>query len=209
MDRLYGELQVSEDQLGMDMYAQRRFVFVREVMHCCMWMARIRGRDLLARELARKGELEGAREALAQGREFVAAARLAMDRLVAERPPDPLYNAPPRGNDYNKRWRLYTPVWGMDLGAQEEVLTQTAEELPALAATGGLSDRALAELARRRSIHVFATDVRPRVDGVLDEECWRSAVPAEAFWSYPEWASIAGAQRAWPQASRACGWPTR
>ena len=193
MDRLYGRLRVSKNRLGMDMHAQRRFVFVREVMHCCMWMARIRGRDLLARELAKKGRLDDAREALAKGRESIATARLAMERLVTERPPDPLYNAPPRGNDYNKRWRLYTPVWGMDLDAQEKAFARTAEELPALAATGGLSERTLVELARRRSIHVFAADVKPRIDGVLDEEPWQSALPAEAFWVHPEWTSVAGA----------------
>ena len=192
-DRLYEKFRASTDRLGMDRYGQRRFVFVREVMHCSMWMAKVRGQNLLARELAKKGKLDDARKALVKGRELIAAARLVMEQLVAERPPDPLYNAPPSGNDFNRRWRLYTPVWGMDLNAQEKVFALTTKELPALAATGSLSKQALAELARRRSVHVLLVSAKPRIDGALDEADWQSALPAEAFWVHPEWKSIARA----------------
>ena len=194
MDRLYKRLAGSEDQLGMDPYARWRVIYLREVMHCCEGMARVRAQDLLARELAKKGKLTEARQALAKGRELIAATRADMKRLLAERPPHPFYNAPPRGNRHNRRWRRYTPAWGMDLDGQAKALAQAEKELPGLAAAGHVSKRALATLKRRRVVHVYPTREAPKIDGVLDEPAWRSALPAQAFWAYPGWASIARAQ---------------
>ena len=134
LDKLFERFVASGDRLGMDDYASRRFVYLREVFHCCKWMAQARAQNLLAREKAKAGKLDEARAAIQRGRDVVAAAREDMKRLLDQRPADPIYNAPPRGNDHKRRWRLYTPVWGTDYGIPEKQLAQTEKELPALAA---------------------------------------------------------------------------
>ena len=185
LDRAFVRLIASPDLLGMDAMARRWFVYTREVYHCCMWMARTRAFDLLAREKARAGDLAAAKQAIADGRQAVADAQQAMERLVAERPEDPIYNAKPTGNNYKRRWRRYTPTWGTDFEPRREALDQTERELPELAA-GDLSPRMVQELGRRRSVHLGRTDSRITVDGVLGEPAWAEAQPIEAFLVYPK-----------------------
>ena len=193
LDTAFARFLAAEDRLGMDDYAQRRFVYMRELYHCCRWMARARAQNLLAREEAKAGRLEQARLAIEEGRRTIATAREHMEQLVAERPPDPIYNAPPTGNNYKRRWRLYTPVWGVDLSTPEQTLSQTERELPALAAAGELASSAMEQLLGRSLVHVAPTPVAPMIDGRLDEPEWQRAVPVEAFLVYPEQKTLARA----------------
>lgn len=193
MDRLSKRFTTSGDRLGMTSYAQRRFVYLREAMHCCLWMAQVKVQNLQARESATEGQLEAARAAIAEGRRLIGAAREGMTTLVAQRPPDPFYNAPPVGNDYNRRWRLYTPVWGVDFDAQEGVLAQTEKELESLAAAGQLPEGMLDQLRRRPGLHVFPAQTPPVVDGDPGDAVWSKALAGEAFWRYPGFEGIARA----------------
>ena len=193
LDRLFERCTVSNDRLGMDAYASRRFVYLREVFHCCKWMAEARAQNLLAREKAKAGKLGDARAAIEHGRGVIADAREDMDRLLEERPDDPIYNAPLRGNAYKRRWRLYTPVWGVDFSIPEKVLAQTEKELPALAAAGSISPKVLAELSKRQTVHAAPRTGELVIDGRLDEPDWRRPLPAEALLVYPDQKCLARA----------------
>ncbi|MBT4817115.1 MAG: carbohydrate-binding family 9-like protein, partial [Lentisphaerae bacterium] len=193
LDRAFALLVAPPDALGMDVLARRWFIYMREVYHCCMWMARTRSFDLLARELATAGDLPGAKKAIAAGREAVTDAQKAMERLVAERPEDPVYNADPTGNNYQRRWRRYTPTWGTDFGPRLEALAQTERELPELAA-GDVDPQMVKELGRRRSVHLGRVQGKMMVDGALDETFWKGAHPTESLLVYPKQDRVARAE---------------
>ena len=183
----------SPDRLGMTPYAARRFVYIREVFHCCKWMAAAKAANAHARELAKASKLDLARAAIARGRQAIAHARADMTRLVAERPPDPIYNAP---LDYKKRpprWKVYTPGNQVDYAVPEKLLDQTEKELPALAAAGDLPESARRLLAKRTGIHLAPAPHAPTIDGRPDEPAWRHAVPAESLFVYPDAHNIARA----------------
>ncbi len=194
LDPLFQRFKASGDRLGMSPWAARRFVYIREVFHCCRWMARAKGYNMLARKLAKEGKLDAARAAVRAGRETIAAARADMKRLLAERPDDPIYN---QRLDWRKRppvWKKYTPDNGVDFGVPEKLLAQTEKELPALAAAGELPESARRTLAKRRVIHLAPAARAPVLDGRLDEPEWRRALPAEAFFVYPGGRTLARAQ---------------
>jgi len=156
-------------------------------------MAQARAQNLLAREHAKAGRLDEARAAVERGRDVIADAREDMDRLLVERPDDPIYNARLRGNAYKRRWRLYTPVWGVDFGIPEKILAQTEKELPALAAAGSVSPKVLVELSKRQTVHAAPRTGEIVIDGRLDESDWRRPLPAEAFLVYPDQKNLARA----------------
>jgi len=194
LDRLFKRFEASGDRLGMTPYAARRFIYIREVFHCCGWMARAKAYNMLARELAKEGKLQKARVAIRAGRQTIAAARKDMKRLVAERPDDSVYNV---AFDRRKRpptWKKYTPGNQMDYGVPEKLLAQTEKELVSLATAGELPASTLQTLARRRAVHIASALAAPVLDGRLDEPQWRRAVPAEAFFVYPGGGSLARAQ---------------
>jgi len=185
LDGLFKRFEESGDRLGMTKYAARRFIYIREVFHCCKWMARAKACNMHARELAKAGKLEEARAAVRLGRETIAKARGDMKRLVAQRPEDPIYNA---DLDHRKRppfWKMYTPGNRVDYDVPERMLAETENELTSLAAAGELPAGALEILAKRSTVHVAPASARPRIDGRLDEDEWRRALPAEAFFVYP------------------------
>jgi len=193
LDKLFGRFVASGDRLGMTPYAARRFVYIREVFHCSRWMARGRAENLLARQLAKGGKLDDARAAVARGRAVVEQARRDMDRLLAERPEDPLYNAKVDSRRRLPHWKVYTPGNQVDYDVLEKMLAQTESELPSLAAAGELPGGALEALAKRSAIHVAETPAPPKIDGRLDEPAWRRAVPAESFFVFPGEPQIARA----------------
>ena len=193
LDQLFERYTVSTDRFGMDDYASRRFVYLREVFHCSKWMAQARAQNLLAREQAKAGKLDEARATVERGRDAIADAREDLDRLLVERPHDPIYNAPLRGNAHKRRWRLYTPVWGVDFSTPEKVLAQTEKELPALAAAGSVSPKVIEELSKRQTVHAAPRTAELVIDGRLDESDWRRPLPAEALLVYPEQKNLARA----------------
>ena len=204
-DRVFAKLQASSDQFGMTPYALRRFLYIREVLHCCRLMATLRGLHLRAREEALKGELDKAQGTVADARAFLVTVRPTLERLIAERPPDPVYDSHYTGShDHWRRWRLYTPhcllnpkLHGKELGLSfermGERLEQIAEELPALAASGMLPDRVVENLRKRSQMHVGSVDQGLTIDGQATEPEWARALPVEAFWTHPEWETIARA----------------
>jgi len=193
VDSVFKKLKESGDRLGMDDYAARRFIYIREVFHCSKWMAEAKMHNIHARELAKAGKLKDAREAIHQGRKAVADAREDMKRLLAQRPDDPIYNAKPRRKNRPPYWKMFTPGNRVDFDVPEKMLAQTEQELTSLAATGELPERALRILAGRNTVHVAPASTPPTIDGRLDEPEWRTALPAEAFFAYPAGQGIARA----------------
>ncbi len=192
MDGLFREFVESGDRLGMTPFASRRFVYMREVFHCSKWMAQAKAQNMLARELAKEGELDEAREAIRRGEEIIADARGDMKRLVEERPDDPIYNAEDKP-DKPALWKIYTPGNGVDYDVPQAMLAATEKELPALAAAGDLPADAVERLAERKTVHVASTSGPLAIDGRVDEPDWRQAEPAEAFFAYPGGQGIARA----------------
>lgn len=178
MERGFARFAASPDRLGMTPFAARRLVYMREAFQSARWMALAMGFNAQARELAQEGKLDEALEAVAKGVEAAESGEEAMRRLVAERPDDPIYNVEGRRP---ARWKAYTPGNKVDYGHPMALLEQTAAEAPALAAAGLLPERVLNALARRDRIHVLQAETPPTVDGRLDEEVWRAALPAESF----------------------------
>ena len=193
MDKFFQRFTTSTDRLGMTPYAVRRAVYMREVFHCCRWMAQSLAQDMHARKLAKAGKLAEARAAVEKGRQVIAGARRHMKQLVAERPPDAVYNAQPTGNQWKRRWRMYTPVHGVDFGTPEKLLAQTEKELPGLAAAGELPAGVLRNLSRRSLVHCAPRVGAIQIDGRLDEPDWRRTLPVEALFVYPEQKHIARA----------------
>jgi hypothetical protein len=192
MDGLFEKFIQSEDRLGMTPYAARRLVYIREVFHSSKWMAQAKAENMLARELATEGKLEEAREAIRRGKQVIADAREDMDRLVAQRPEDPIYNAKD-DPDKPALWKIYTPGNRVDYGVPESMLAATEKELPALAAAGEMPADTVERLATRSTVHVAPTSEPLDIDGRVDEPDWQRAEPAEAFFTYPGGQGIARA----------------
>ena len=192
MDGLFEKVVASGDNLGMTPRAARRVIYIREVFHCCEWMAQAKAQNVRARQLAKEGKLELARAAIERGRQIVAEAREDMKRLLAQRPDDPVYNAKedPRRP---ARWKMYTPGNRVDYGVPEALLAATEKELPALAAAGDLPAEVVESLSTRRTVHVAPASVPPTIDGRLDEPDWQAAEPVEALLTYPAGQGIARA----------------
>jgi hypothetical protein len=76
LDIAWNKHKKSGNKLGMSDFAFRRFVYLREVMHSCMWMAKIRAQNLLAIELANKGDEQGAMSAIREGQSLLKQARI-------------------------------------------------------------------------------------------------------------------------------------
>lgn len=193
LDRLFERFTASGDRLGMSDYAVRRFVYVREVFHCCRAMAAAKWQNMLARELAKAGNLDEARAAVARGRQAVAEGRRDAERLLAQRPEDPLYNARLDHKRRPARWKLYTPENGVDFDVPDRLLAQTEKELPGLAAAGELPAGVVEALAKRALIHAAPRQGKLAIDGRADEPDWQQAVPAEAFFAYPAGRGLARA----------------
>ncbi len=115
------------DGLGMDTFARTRFTVLREQFRLAAWMARARVANARARELARRQDLPGAEAAIAAGLAAARAGRADRERLLAERPADPVL----RGKDHNRyagNWREYTADRA-DFTPIEETLARTRAEL--------------------------------------------------------------------------------
>ena len=192
LDRLWNQARRGPDRMGMDDYAFRRLVYMREVFHTCQWMAKLQAAELLARKLARKQDPKGAREAIEAGLKLVPEARRDLAALLKERPKDPVF-AVPRSGRMPFRERLlhaYMADGIIDLGKMEKRLKQTQG---ALGEMGPVPANVLKVLAGGRMLRAVAAKAPVRVDGKLDEPAWRSAYPIEGFLVYQHGKRIATA----------------
>ncbi|MEW6355170.1 MAG: glycoside hydrolase family 20 zincin-like fold domain-containing protein [Planctomycetota bacterium] len=193
VDQVFKRFAESKDRLGMSDYAARRFIYIREVFHSSKWMAQAKMHNIHARELAKAGKLDDAREAIRLGKQAVAEGRGDMERLLAQRPDDPVYNAKPKDPKRPPYWKMFTPGNRVDFDVPAKMLAQTEKELTSLAAAGDLPERALQMLEKRSMVHLAPASQPPTIDGRLDEPVWRNAVPAEAFFVDPAGQGIARA----------------
>jgi len=181
LDELFADFMTSDTRLGMTSYACRRFVYLREVFHCSRWMAQARAQALLARQLAKAGKLDDAREAIGRGRGAVGQARVDLRKLLTQRPDDAIYNADRDAKGRPPRWKAYTPGNKVNFDVAERLLAQTERELPGLVGSGGLTPYMRKVLRRRPVIHVARAAGKIEIDGRLTESSWDQAFPAEAF----------------------------
>ncbi|MEA3401426.1 MAG: LamG-like jellyroll fold domain-containing protein [Armatimonadota bacterium] len=194
LDEVWTQRAGADDRLGMTGYAFRRFLYLREVFHCCRWMATARAHEMRARELARTGDLEGARAALAAGREAVERGKADVQQLLAERPDEPLYVRQDMiDRDRRLNFRLFTPDAGVDYDVTLRRIEQTEQELPALVAAAGIDQRILEKLSEDRVVHVGAAAGEITIDGRLDEPDWQRVYPSESFFVYRGGRKIADA----------------
>lgn len=194
LDEVWAARAGPDDELGMTHYAFMRFVYLREIFHCCRWWATARAAEERARKLARAGDLPGAEAALAEARQAVEEGRADAERLLAERPADEIYAA----EDAKRRgrrivFRLFTPDAEVDWGVPLQRIEQTRLELPALAAAGEIDERILARLDGSRLVHIGRRGGELTLDGRLDEPDWRAVYPAESFFVYQAGRKIADA----------------
>ncbi len=185
LDEVWAQRAGTDDRLGMTGYAFRRFLYLREVLHCCRFMAAARAHEMHARELARSGDLEAARAALAAAGEAVARGRGDAAQLLAERPDEPLYVRQDM-IDRKRRlnFRLFTPDAGVDWEAPLKRIEQTERELPALVAAAGVDAAILERLDTRRIVHAGRLRGQITLDGRLDEPDWAAVYPSESFFVY-------------------------
>ncbi len=179
-----------DSNLNLDEYAIRYLVYLREVFHASMWMAKIRSQNMLAKKLAMKNDLKGAEEAINTGLEYIKVGTEELKSLIAERPEDPVL----RGKDYNNwssRWRLYMAD-RTDFGKMEKILLQTKSELKEFITLGTIPKRILKKLSRR-ILRGCQTNEKIEVDGKLKEKSWTTAFPIESFLSFHKPGQVAKA----------------
>ena len=182
LDAVWNKCQKSGTHLSMGDYVFRRFIYLREVFHSCMWMAKAREQNLLARELAMKQDLKGAEAAIQKGLSFVEKGHADLKRLLKERPDDPVLKGP----DYNKwagGWRAFMAD-RVDMAVAEKRLVQTRKEFKELGSLGAAPKKVVEKLARTRIVRAVKNGATIKIDGNLDEFIWGKAFPAEAFFVY-------------------------
>ena len=191
LDVVWQKCGAAGNRLGMDAYAFRRFVYLRELFHACKWMSAARAQNLLARESAKAQDLAGAEQAVAAGLDAVSRGRDDLQALLAERPEDPVLS----GKDYNRwagGWRLFMADWA-DLTPAEERLVQTRKEFAELGSLGAVPKEIVERLARQRIVRALSGDADVSVDGALDELVWSAAFPTETFFVWRKGRQIARA----------------
>ena len=191
LDEAWAAREGPDDTLGMTQYAFRRFVYLREIFHCSRYMATAMAQNMLARKLAREGDLDGAAAAIDAGIAAANEGRADSERLLSERPDDPIYERSDFPTGREPIFRLFTPDAGVDWEVPLKRLAQTREELPALVAAGGVDAEILEDLDTRRVVHCGRARGPISVDGSLDEPDWSAVYPSDSFFVFREGRKIA------------------
>ena len=178
MDRAWAKVVTSPERLGLDDYALNRLLHLREMFHCCHWMAKARASDQLARERAIQQDQAGAETAIGAGLETVRQAREACAQLLAERTPTSLFTRLKQGP--SPTWRRCMADTN-EMESAEQRLTQTRQAFKDLGSLGAVPQPILENLARQRIVRATLIAEPITVDGQLDEPAWRGAYPIETF----------------------------
>ncbi|MBM4081162.1 MAG: hypothetical protein FJ278_15775, partial [Planctomycetes bacterium] len=189
LDAVWKRCQDSGNRLGMDDYAFRRLVYLREVFHTAMWMARAQTANLLGRERAMEQDAKSAEAAIEEGLAMVAQAKKDADQLLKERPNDSVLSTP-GFNKYADRWRQFMVGHSVDFGVAAARLEQTRKELGEL---GPVPKDIVERLTRSRLARATKTADAMRLDGRLDEKAWAGAYPIETFFVWQRGAQVARA----------------
>ena len=192
LDAAWAKCQASGTRLGMDDYAFRRLVYLREVFHTCMWMAKARAANMEARELAQAQDIPAAEAAINQGLQCVEQAKVDLERLLAERPDDPVLKTPGQ-NRWADSWRTFMADHGVDMDAAARRLEQTRKELKELGSLGAAPEDVVERLVKRRVARAVNAAGPIEIDGRLTEAAWAGAYPVESFLVYGKGQRIARA----------------
>ena len=176
MDAVWARRGEPDDMLGMDEYAFRRLIYLREVFHCSAWMAKARYQKALALKLIDDQQPESAADALNTGLVTVTQAREAVAALKASRPPDPVWDTPGK-NAYEDLWRAYTAD-ALSFDGIEKELQETLDHLPEM---GPIPQWLLEYLSVRRKLRAVRATQPVTIDGLPQEDAWAAAYPIEAF----------------------------
>ncbi len=179
LDRAWTKITAHGDRQGMDDFAFRRLVNLREVYHTSQWRARIRAQVVRARELALQREAGAARAAIQAAGNLLGEARSGLDRLIKERPPDPVLDRDDQGR-WSGNWRA-NMADRVDLAALEKQILDTQSELGELAARGSIPPAIMERLSNRQGIRVAPAGASIELDGRMNEPAWSQAPPVECF----------------------------
>ena len=178
-DRVWNRMKRDGTRLGMDDYAFRRFVYLREVFQATRWAARIKALDMLANDNIRMGDLAGARIALAAADSALANSAKAFNGLLRERPPDPLLAA--TGHRWMDMWRTYMVDHEVVTNALARIKEQLGETRGMLEQAGPVHRNVLLELLKNRQVDVAHGSGEIVLDGKLTETEWNRARPLETL----------------------------
>lgn len=179
LDRAWAKITTSGDRQGLDDFAFRRFVNLREVYHTSQWRARIRAQVVQARELARQRDPGAARAAIEDAANLLEAARSGLDRLIKDRPPDPVLDRDDQGR-WSGNWRA-NMADRAELAVLEKQIRDTQAELGELAARGSIPTAIMERLSKRENIRVAPAGAPIEPDGRMNEPDWAKAPPVECF----------------------------
>ncbi len=162
LDAAWAQTRGGADRLGMDDYAFRRFVNLREIFHTCAWTAGVRAGVARARERAADRDGPAAHDALANAAAQLDAARAGRERLLAERPDDSVLRQKD-ANRWSAGWRAGMADQ-LDLEALEADLRRARADLDSAdsnRAPAGLVQAPNAAQALTGSVTVLSLEIGP------------------------------------------------
>ncbi len=177
LDTVWQKCKKSKNRLGMSDYAFRRFVNMREVFHVCRWFAAIRTQELLAAELAVK-DPDAAMAAVDKGLALIPQAKKDLDKLVKERPDDPIIKRNDKKWYSGRVWRAFMAD-SIRLSGAKQRLKKLKAKILGISFVSGDDLKKLIE--ESKTVKTLFTDKAPKINGKVNESVWQKAFPAEAF----------------------------
>ncbi len=173
LNELWAQCAQTQSQMGMDDYAFRRFVVLRECLNACQWMCTVRTKALQAEKLAGENKMDEARQAIAAGLVDAENGRLAMRQLIAERPA--LVNP----KDFSQPPMAHKVDF-------DGVTAELKKMLPALekyAANAQVFNAIFDQLDKGRLVKGLQINAgqAPALDGRMDDPVWQETWPIECF----------------------------
>ncbi len=179
LDKLWEKCRETKSKMGMDDYAFRRFIYLRDSLHMCLWMAKARTQELLARELAMKKKVKIANAAIDTGLEYLEKGDADRKKLLKEKPDDPILSRKPF-NKWAGSWRIYMPEQA-DFTFAKKALLQTRREIKSLGNIGAVPKNIAKALKSARTVKITDAKSVISIDGKPDEDAWKRAFPVESF----------------------------
>ena len=190
LDSIWEQHKKTGTKVGMNNYAFKRFVWLREVFHGCMWMSRLRGQNFLALELAHKKKAKKAEIAINKGLALIDLAKKDLAKLIEERPAKLGKRKGSKKRYFG--WRKFVAD-KVDLDSVKNILLQTRKKIPALVSLSEVPKKILKKLASNRHVVVVKRVGKITIDGKMKEDVWEKAFPAEAFLVYKKDKKVAEA----------------
>lgn len=175
LNSLWEECSRTESQFGMDDYAFRRFIVLRETLNGAKWVAAIRSNILNAEALAVKGRLDEAKAEIAAGVKALELAQGVMSRISAERPESV------QSFCKKNRRAMADKLDLSDLAAELEALPDLLNKYAVNAQVfNDLFDRWEAKGRELKCLRIDPADAPP-INGRPEASVWKKAWPIECF----------------------------